>query len=601
MTPAPFCRGPQRRESLLYLALVATAFLPALALYGLFWLVYSELESLVDPAWLPASASAHLWAAALSFLIVSLVLFVHLALGRRRAPDGPSVAQRLGAIPVDPHAENPVIRRLLRKVDELSVAAGIPAPMLFVLPGEASLNAFAAGHSPEDAVVALTEGLAVQASDAELEGVLAHEIAHIVHGDIRLNLRLLAFAASLTSFWALGRTMLERPARFVATGRFLVDLPRKAFSLLLALLGGVVLASGSLGYLVSVLLKRALLRQREFHADDAAVGLTGHADGLHQLLSRIRDSSRSTLHAPGASQVSHMFFVSDLGGWTDRLLATHPRLGQRLERLEMARDAGAAPPSRPSASGSDAPLVRARDLLARCPTPLLDLAHAPWDASRLSERIIRLAANPSSAIDHGAGSPSSSDPPSMLSDLPSELWLPLLELSLPALRRLEPGRRYHWLRGLGESLTSAEEEPSLHAAILFFYLECPLTDRGLLRPSERSSDQAVVDRLLGLMGTLEGTGAPAGLLGSSGYGPEPSGDEVSGERALPPPSFQEILPLLARIDTLAGDLRVCLVESLDALYRTSLDPVTAGRDLLHVTALRAGLPCPLLTPSPGAE
>jgi Zn-dependent protease with chaperone function len=82
-------------------------------------------------------------------------------------------------------------RRLLNVIDEMSVAAGIPAPQAFILDGEPGLNAFSAGMTIHDSVVTVTRGLLDQLNRDQLQGVIGHEISHIVNGDARLNLRII--------------------------------------------------------------------------------------------------------------------------------------------------------------------------------------------------------------------------------------------------------------------------------------------------------------------------------------------------------------------------------------------------------------------------
>src|SRR3954470_17475579 len=104
---------------------------------------------------------------------------------------GTVVAERLGGRRVYPNSTDPVERRLLNVVEEMALASGVPVPAVFMLDEELGINAFAAGHTTSDAVVATTRGTAQQLTRDQLQGVIAHEFSHILNGDMRLDLRLM--------------------------------------------------------------------------------------------------------------------------------------------------------------------------------------------------------------------------------------------------------------------------------------------------------------------------------------------------------------------------------------------------------------------------
>ena len=108
------------------------------------------------------------------------------ALGRR-----PHGGRADGGKLLHPQTTDPDERRILNVVEEMAIAAGTPVPPVYLLENEDGINAFAAGHSPNDAVVAVTRGCVQTLSRDELQGVVAHEFSHILNGDMRLNLRLM--------------------------------------------------------------------------------------------------------------------------------------------------------------------------------------------------------------------------------------------------------------------------------------------------------------------------------------------------------------------------------------------------------------------------
>ncbi len=104
---------------------------------------------------------------------------------------GHTVAELLGGRLLRAESASPEERRLLNVVEEMAIASGIPVPPVYLLENEAGINAFAAGHAPGDAVVAVTAGTIRTLSRDELQGVIGHEFSHILNGDMKLNIRLM--------------------------------------------------------------------------------------------------------------------------------------------------------------------------------------------------------------------------------------------------------------------------------------------------------------------------------------------------------------------------------------------------------------------------
>ncbi len=107
------------------------------------------------------------------------------------------MAERLNGRRIFPNTTDLVERRILNVVEEMALASGVPTPPVFLLGEEAGINAFAAGYSPSDAVVAVTRGTAEQLTRDELQGVVAHEFSHILNGDMRLNIRMIGILHGL--------------------------------------------------------------------------------------------------------------------------------------------------------------------------------------------------------------------------------------------------------------------------------------------------------------------------------------------------------------------------------------------------------------------
>ncbi|MEM7054752.1 MAG: M48 family metalloprotease, partial [Pseudomonadota bacterium] len=122
---------------------------------------------------------------------------------------GAQVARELGGTEVDGSTSDPLRRRLLNVVEEMSIASGVPVPAVFVLEQEEGINAFAAGWSPSDAAIAVTRGALESLSRQELQGVIAHEFSHVFNGDMRLNIRLMGVLFGILVLAIIGRKLLQ--------------------------------------------------------------------------------------------------------------------------------------------------------------------------------------------------------------------------------------------------------------------------------------------------------------------------------------------------------------------------------------------------------
>lgn len=235
---------------------------------------------------------------------------------------GRMIARTAGAHPVT-RAEHP---RLYHAVDVASIAAGFSkAPQAYII-DDVAPNAFAAGRKPAVAYVAATTGLLDLMDDRELEGVMAHEIAHIQNRDVRL----MSIAAVLVGVVALVSDMMMRMT-FFHSGR-----NRNSSLGVVGLVIGIVFAV--LAPIFAMFLQMSLSRRREFLADAGAVELTGDPDGLASALAKLgadthplRKVTRATAHMYIESPLrDHVGLRSGLGGLFD----THPPLEERIARLQ---------------------------------------------------------------------------------------------------------------------------------------------------------------------------------------------------------------------------------------------------------------------------
>ena len=219
-------------------------------------------------------------------------------------------------------AEAPSLHGTVRR---LSVAAGVPMPKVYVIPSD-SPNAFATGRDPRHAAVAVTEGITRILSPDELEGVLAHEIAHVKNRDILIG----TIAATLAG----AVMMLARFAQFAAIfGGGSRDRDDEGGGLA----GMLVLAI--LAPLGAMLVQMAVSRSREYLADESGARFCGRPESLANALEKISHASRR-VPMDAAPATAHMFILSPLtGGGILSLFSTHPPVEKRVERLRAMRGA----------------------------------------------------------------------------------------------------------------------------------------------------------------------------------------------------------------------------------------------------------------------
>ncbi|MCB9681120.1 MAG: M48 family metalloprotease [Alphaproteobacteria bacterium] len=214
-----------------------------------------------------------------------------------------------GAQPID----DPRLQWLVDDVAELAQRAGIPTPRVYLVPNEASPNAFATGRDPAHGVVAVTAGLLQTLDRRQIRGVLAHELGHIRHRDTLTS----AVAATMAG----AVTMLARLAFWTGGDR---DTPMVAR-----------LATMLLAPIAATLLHLAVSRSREYAADARAAALTGDPEGLASALERISGiGARVPMHT--GSEATH-YIANTFGGGLGGLFSTHPPMEERVRRLRGLR------------------------------------------------------------------------------------------------------------------------------------------------------------------------------------------------------------------------------------------------------------------------
>ncbi|MBI2607281.1 MAG: M48 family metallopeptidase [Candidatus Doudnabacteria bacterium] len=218
---------------------------------------------------------------------------------------------------------------LYRTVENLSIAAGLPTPKIYLI-NDTAMNAFATGRDPKHATVAITSGLRSQLSKPELEGVMAHELSHIGNYDIRLSTIIVVLVGiiALISDWMLRISFYggRRRSNNNSGGNGII------------LLIGVVLAF--LSPLIATLIQLAISRKREYLADASGALLTRYPQGLAQALEKISHDHEPLEVANKAT--AHLYFSDPLDehkrkkdgiGKFASLFQTHPPIADRITRL----------------------------------------------------------------------------------------------------------------------------------------------------------------------------------------------------------------------------------------------------------------------------
>lgn len=241
---------------------------------------------------------------------------------------GAAVAASVGAVQIDPTTSDPQLRRFVNVVEEMSLASGIPAPHLFVMPEEPGINAFAAGFTPADAAITVTSGALTHLNRDELQGVVAHEFSHILNGDMRLNIRLIGLLNGILLISMIGLRVLQFGGR--GSGR------KGAPIVVIAL---AMMVFGFVGVFFANIIKAAVSRQREWLADASAVQFTRQTNGLVGALKKIAGvpSGSALRDSRSATEVSHMLFGEGRRSFR-ALWATHPPILDRIKTLEPSFD-----------------------------------------------------------------------------------------------------------------------------------------------------------------------------------------------------------------------------------------------------------------------
>jgi Zn-dependent protease with chaperone function len=538
---------------------------------------------------------------------------------------GRVVAELLGGRLLQDDSD-PGERRLRNVVEEIALASGVPVPQVYVL-DDPTINAFAAGHTTEDAVIGVTRGCMDRLSRDELQGVVAHEFSHIVNGDMRINLRLMGLIFGLTLITVIGSYLL-RSSRFRTS--------RKGGANVLPVVGIGFLVVGSLGTFFGSMIKAAVSRQREHLADSSAVQFTRNPSGLAGALKKI-GAVGSKVRSSHALEASHLFFGKAVSSALDSFMATHPPLEERIRLLDPAWDGvyppldsspawAAEQPTRPGkrtagpagvsllqqmGTATDAHLDNVRQVMAAIPEPIRAAAREPYSARAL---VFALLLNPDEDVRVVQRNLiERSDPrtaaeterlKTRVAALGPEARLPLVDLVIPALKSLSLSQ-YEEFKSLVRSLSAADKRVSLfewalHKIILGsvepHFTGTSKTREGNLFLRQRSAECALLLSALARAGHPDGQGAEQAFrAGASQTGLEltyaggagltlPELDRGLGELELLAPLEKRRL-LAACSACITADKRITpaegeLLRAIAEALRVPAPPLLPGQSLL---------------------
>lgn len=556
-----------RRRTRLLVVLFALAVISIVLVVDLVALFVLRFRN--DPTTLllaPVSLSAHLplliWVSALTAGFIALAsLFRILSL----RGGGGAVARGLGGVLVGADTTDPQLQRLRNVVEEMAIAAGVPVPEIYVLEQEEGINAFAAGYSPADAAVAVTGGALRTLSRSQLQGMVAHELSHVLNGDMRLNIRVIGILFGILVLGLIGRLMLS--ARHARTSRGSAAVVAIALALIL---------TGYVGLFFGRLIRASVSRQRELLADASAVQFTREPSGIAGALKAIAASRGGSVLAADTEEIGHMLFAP---GLPRQLLATHPPILERIRAIEPDFDpaelealrarnlstqrigGGAllAAPARGQGSPDiksgaapviagighpDAAQIRAAAALARAlPDPLERAARSTeWVVAAichlLMDRDPEVRERQLLMVAETLGIEGERQVSTLLGAVPSlgaDLRLPLLEIAFPTLRR-RPHGELDRLVALTDRLIHADSRVAVFEYALARLLSRQIRDAiaptrargaGTARLTEREREAGDLLMILALQGAPGQRGAreayAAGLavLGIDAGGPEP--------------------------------------------------------------------------------
>jgi Zn-dependent protease with chaperone function len=567
-----------------------------------------------------------------ALITLGVILFECMLKSWQLRKGGSALAEMLGGRLINTSTTDRAERQLINVVEEMSIASGIAVPQVYVMDQETTINAFAAGFRPSEAVIAVTRGSLERFSRDELQAVIGHEFSHILNADIRINLRMVAVLSGILAVGKIGEYLLysQRRSHRSYSSRSSKNNGLPALGLALVVIGYVGLFFGRL-------IKAAVSRQRELLADASAVQFTRNPAGLAGALIHIRNDGGSYLASRHAEDMSHMCFAPSIPMKLKQWLATHPSLDERLEALgpewvararararqsassaqaqaptsrtpegtagfagqglDQATTSQARPPSQQVGTVQQGDMDYARQLLASLPDELRTQAHTPEGARQVLFALVLAR----SRGDRDAllarcklpNTPALQSLTDQVARLGPETRLPLIDMALPSLKSQPDDERVQLLKEL-DTLCHADQHFSLFEWTLLALARQQLDTRaGRNRHTRFHRLGAVAQELQQLFSVLVWAGGASDDRAEALFR-QHAGSLLPAARSLLPLSHCSSDKLFSAVDRLAdlspllkGPVIDCAVDL--AMADGTLK--TAEKELLR--ALSSLLECPL--------
>lgn len=333
----------RRLVAIYFLSVLATGITLHLVIALLFGFVNQWIGGTNNFPELVLNPGIAFWTLGISLAVI-FIASIFKVIVLRLGGGGKAVAKAMNGREITGETTDAQEAMLLSVVEEMCIASGIGMPGVYVIDHETNMNAFAAGLSEKDSIVAVKKGLLDTLNRDELQGVIAHEFGHIIHGDTKVNTLLFGVLHGLfvLSLSGIGLVCL---AGGLASAAGSLDNGKKSKSddgggtlgmMIILLIGALfVFVIGSIVWLVGVvshlfgrLIQAAFSRKREYLADAKAVQLTRNPQGFANALKRI--GGMYGLEHKQTVAISHMLFMSGFSNW----FSTHPPLEERIRVWE---------------------------------------------------------------------------------------------------------------------------------------------------------------------------------------------------------------------------------------------------------------------------
>ncbi|EDM45936.1 M48 family metallopeptidase [Marinobacter algicola] len=611
----------------------------------------SEYTGLAFTDWLLSRHGLYTAIAVVALIgIGSLIRWADLSGGGER------VAKMVGARAIDPATRDTDERRLRNIVEEMSIASGISVPDLYVMDHEIGINAFVAGYTPGEAVMVVTHGALTQLTRDELQGVVGHEFSHILNGDMRLNVRLIAILAGILMIGQIGAFLLR--ASFHRSHVSSHSSRDRRGQAVFGLIGLALLVIGYVGVFFGRLIQSAVSRQREMLADASSVQFTRNPEGIAGALFKIGLKGGYLDTTSHASDMNHMCFGESARMKFAALLASHPPVQERIEAIQPGmfarlrsrlRDsepgstlrsvgyrgsAASAALAEGAASGFNAAGPRAStsplntqpsadlsttvgtvnkgsedyavDLLNRLPSTFRNLLYTRAGAIQLCYALLiyqlpqssqqkRLALVTADALFAPNADLLDKLLPALTS-LGEAVRFPALELAMPALRKLDPDERSQ-LMACTEVLIRADNRLSLYELAMHTFLRRHLAaDSAHVIPVRHRSYRTVTNQLQVLFSLMARAGAQQGMESQRLFNEAMAGFTAAGQHTelLETVSIKHLRDALLVLNTLSPLLKPAILDACGHCVLADGEIRTAEYELIRLVADQLDCPMPPL-------